>query len=458
MFALVYTNMIITSININNFRLYENVSISFDKELSVIIGKNGTGKSGILDAVSLALGSYLAGFDGISGNGISQDDVRLKTFQSGSSIEAQKQYPVEIQAEALVEDAEGKFRTITWKRILAREGGRTQTTYAKPITEYAAGLQAKIRRQNRDLILPIIAYYGTGRLYRHKQHKKTSDTAKVKFNRALGYDSCLEAASDDKSFWQWFKRMSDIEFQGHKEVPELEAVKRAMGKCYIGRSGKDGSSESQMPSFEYMADSGEFEIVYYNNNEKVRLPFRMLSDGVRVTVNMVADIAYRMARLNPDLLERITDETPGIVLIDEIDMHLHPAWQKRILDDLRYIFPKVQFIVTTHSPSVLANIESQNNILCLSGQSVYSPEVKTYGRDTDNLLETLMDTEVQPDAVMELKREFYNSSDNDDRENAEKYLIKLGDLLGTGHPEYIKAKIAYDLEFEIENNLGTHCE
>ena len=78
---------------------------------------------------------------------------------------------------------------------------------------------------------------------------------------------------------------------------------------------------------------------------------------------MVADIAYRMAVLNPQLLDHILDETLGVVLIDEVDMHLHPEWQKRIMADLHYIFPKVQFIVTTHSPSVLANVTREHILL-----------------------------------------------------------------------------------------------
>ncbi len=437
--------MIISSITIKNFRLYKDVSIIFDKKLSVIIGKNGVGKSGVLDAVSIALGSYLAGFDDISVSGISQDDVRLMTFQTGSSIETQKQYPVEIQASALINELDGENRALTWKRSLVREGGRTLIQDAMPVTRYASALQEQISRQNKDLILPVIAYYGTGRLYRHK---KSSQASSGRFNRVLGYSNCLDAASDDKSFWKWFKRMSDIEFQRREKVPEFEVVKQAMGKCYRGYAAKE-DQKTEIPKFEYMADSGEFEILYYEDGRMVRLPFRMLSDGVRVTVSMVADIAYRMAMLNPDLQERITEETPGIVLIDEIDMHLHPAWQKRIIDDLRYIFPKVQFIVTTHSPSVLANIESPKNILCLNGQSFYSPGIITYGRDTDNLLEGLMGAEIQPDKVSSLKNKFYDSSDDGDRDSARQYLNELEELLGSEHPEYVKAKIAYDLEFDL---------
>ena len=81
-----------------------------------------------------------------------------------------------------------------------------------------------------------------------------------------------------------------------------------------------------------------------------------LSDGFRSILSMVADLAYRMVRLNPFLGRRAILDTPGIVLIDEIDMHLHPSWQQTVLLDLQKAFPKVQFIVTTHSPQVLGSV------------------------------------------------------------------------------------------------------
>ena len=84
-----------------------------------------------------------------------------------------------------------------------------------------------------------------------------------------------------------------------------------------------------------------------------------LSDGYKNTLSMVADIAYRMAVLNPWLLDRVLTETTGIVLIDEIDLHLHPQWQQRIIGDLRTIFPKVQFIVSTHAPLVINSVKRQ---------------------------------------------------------------------------------------------------
>ena len=89
----------------------------------------------------------------------------------------------------------------------------------------------------------------------------------------------------------------------------------------------------------------------------VRMPVSQLSDGYKCTISLIADIAYRMAILNPQLLNKVLVETEGIILIDEVDLHLHPKWQKRILKDLMDIFPKVQFIVSTHAPEVINSVK-----------------------------------------------------------------------------------------------------
>ena len=114
------------------------------------------------------------------------------------------------------------------------------------------------------------------------------------------------------------------------------------------------------------------------NNNYQRHPFHELSDGYRNTLSLIADIAYRMAILNPQFLGDVTKKTPGIVLIDEVDLHLHPIWQKRILKTLKNVFPLVQFIVTTHSPSIISSARA-DELLILNGDSCKNFEYEVYG-------------------------------------------------------------------------------
>ena len=130
-----------------------------------------------------------------------------------------------------------------------------------------------------------------------------------------------------------------------------------------------------------------------------------MSDGYRNMLSMVADIAYRMALLNPQFLGEVTKKTSGVVLIDEIDLHLHPAWQRHIVSALKEIFPKVQFIVSTHAPSVISSVPKEE-IVVLENHQVRRAELPTYGKDANSILKTVMDVPERPDPVAEKLKDF----------------------------------------------------
>lgn len=215
-------------------------------------------------------------------------------------------------------------------------------------------MQEKVRRGDAGVILPMIACYGTGRLWAKKgEHHKFKDNAPE--SRLKGYQDCLLPIANERMMLNWFAKMTILRLQEEREIPELSVVESAMAECYKGIV-----PQARNVRIRYSIKYGELEIQTILLNDTVEyLPLHLLSDGIRTILNLVADIAYRMAVLNPGLLQDILQKTPGIVLIDEIDMHLHPAWQRRILGDLCRLFPQVQFIVTTHAPSVLVNVPNE---------------------------------------------------------------------------------------------------
>lgn len=426
--------MHIKSLALKNYRCYEELQVDFNREYTILVGVNGAGKSTILDAVSTALGSFIAGFDGIASNGITREDAHRKMYELGSRIDAEEQYPVEISAVCDFGEKE-----ISWTRSLHSQDGRTHISKAKAIMECGSSLQKSVRSGDKNIILPLIAYYGTGRLYMQKKQKKNA-SENTRFSRTTGYIDCLDSASNDKQMLQWFKQMTEIQLQEGCVVPELEVVKRAMEKCYTG-----AQNSGDRAKFEYKLKSNEIEIEYKKGEIVEKLPMRLLSDGLKITISMVADIAYRMAVLNPQLLNNILEETPGIVLIDEVDMHLHPAWQKRIVEDLHYIFPKVQFIMTTHSPSVLANVKHEH-ILLLEDGEVLMPNNTTYGRDISDILREMMKVEVRPEEVLQVKAEFYKLLAEEKYDLAKEQLEQLENILGENDADVVSARVSYDLE------------
>lgn len=430
--------MHIKSLQLHNFRCFENLTVELHPQCNILVGNNGAGKSSVLDAVAIALGSYLAGIDGVDGNSISQDDVYYKMYLNGSSANREQQFPTSVVAEAYIED--GKL--VKWERSLHSSTGRTTVKFAKPIMDYAQQLQDQARSGSSDTILPLIAYYGTGRLWAKKQGRKMMQPSRQKpESRLKGYQDCLLPTANEKMMLDWFFKMTLLRVQEEKEIPELAVVEQAMAECYKGMM-----PDSQMVRIRYSVKYNELEIQSVAADGTVEyLPLHLMSDGIRTILNLVADIAYRMAVLNPHLLNNILMETTGIVLIDEIDMHLHPAWQKRIIRDLCRVFPKVQFIVTTHAPSVLVNCHN-DQIRVVEQHRIYVPDRKTYGRNVQAVMEELMQAQVRPQEVLKDLRTFNKMLDEANIPIAEEILHKLQQILGHDDQDVLEAQIALDME------------
>lgn len=425
--------MQINTIEIKNFRCFESLKASFNNKLTVIVGNNGSGKSTLLDAISISIGTFLARFDGISGPGILKDDALNKCYDMGSVVELQPQFPVSISASGVVDG-----KQISWKRELQSPNGKTTVGEAKEMTMISADLQNKIRSGAKP-ILPLISYYGTGRLWAQKREKKTSEMAK--FNRQMGYEDCLDAALNEEMMRKWFEKMTLQGATNGTQAPELLAVKSAIVKCFESITGYTDID------VQFNLDTHELDIVYRNEStDRRRYPMKELSDGYKNILSMVADIAYRMAILNPWLLENVLTETDGIVLIDEIDLHLHPQWQQRIIRDLSSIFPKVQFIVSTHAPLVINSVKKENLLILTDMQQALEPQNEVFGRDANAILNMIMGTNERPVEVRQMFQQAYDAIDTHQFDDAAAILKKIEERIGSADPELTSAQVSLELE------------
>jgi len=374
-------------ITLTNFRSFENFTINFDENLTVIVAENGVGKTSVLDAVTVALGQFIGGFDTGKDSGFHPNDAKLNIVKSKSTqtVNMESKYPITLVAEGEIDRQDVK-----WSRALS--GAKSKTTYGKAtvLKEYAKRLQEQVRDET-DPSLPIISYYGTGRLWHQKQ------TAKGNSSRLFGYDKALEPASTYKEFAKWFEEESKAEYnnmlkffqkKGNMDFSlldksmALDKIREAVNTCL-------NISEWQDIRYDY-----EFKKITVTHPKQGTLPIERLSDGVRNMLAMTADIAYRCVTLNPHLADA-PKETEGIVLIDEVDLHLHPRWQQVVLPNLREAFPKIQFIVTTHSPQVLTTV-SKKHIKIITFDEVLEPEISPLARESADALAYIMDTNVKP--------------------------------------------------------------
>ncbi len=427
--------MNIRSIKIQNFRGFESFEAQIHPQLTVVVGNNGAGKSSFLDALSISVGTFFSGLDGVTCPGIHKDDVTCKSFEMGSVVDLQQQYPSIIEATGRVDGQE-----ISWIRALHSSTGRTTTVDAKALVAVAEEHQKQIRSGSTETILPLISYYGTGRLWAQKKEKRASDEL-VKFSRLNGYLDCLAAESNEKLMLKWFEKMTIQQAQRATPSPELTAVKRAISKCFAN------ITEASDVETQFNLDTHSLDIVYTDKNgNKLRSPMKNLSDGYKNTLGMIADIAYRMAVLNPQLLDDVLIKTPGIVLIDEIDLHLHPKWQQRIIKDLQSIFPCVQFVVSTHAPAVISSVKKENLIVLKDDGSAYAQAVEIYGKDANSILTGVMDVEHRPAEIQREFDRFYEFVDAGDFEMASDIVDALERTIGTEDPELVKARVTLALE------------
>jgi predicted ATP-binding protein involved in virulence len=152
------------------------------------------------------------------------------------------------------------------------------------------------------------------------------------------------------------------------------------------------------------------------------IPFSMLSDGYRNFVGMVADIAWRAVQLNPHYGAEAAEKVEGVVLIDELELHLHPSWQRQVLRDLCDTFPRLQFVVTTHSPQILASAKAEWVRVLEDGESTPTRVSHLYGKDSNTVLEDIMGATARPQEMQEKLDKIADLIEEEEWDEAERYL------------------------------------
>ena len=421
--------MKIHDITIRNFRCFDALKLSLDDRLTILVGRNGAGKSAVLDAVAIAAGTLSAELK-LKPCVFRKEDARNVCYPLGSGIDVQAQYPVSVEASGSLANKE-----VRWTRILRSEKGRTATTNAEHFKSLAADCAARVARGDTSLILPIVSYYGTGRL-----RSQTKNIPWGKSSRLNGYADSTDAAADYKLMLQCFRKMSLRDMQNGQNSPEFIAVKQAIIRCFRALT---GSPEVEV---RFNPDTQEIELCYTDaEGGKLVTSLNQLSDGYRSALCLIADIACRMAMLNPQLLGRVLEETPGVVLIDEVDLHLHPAWQHRILPDLMTLFPGVQFIVSTHAPAIIHSVR-EGRLVVLDKGKMLRNDAQAYGKDVNSVMTEIMDVSPRPEPVRQQFSDYYSKMDAGDYAAAEKILNDLASVLGEYDTEVTACRMNLQLE------------
>ena len=279
---------------------------------------------------------------------------------------------------------------------------------------------------------PLFAWYGVDRLARTRGRRRKVERMG---DRWEAYASALDLNLDEAPLLQWLQdeMLGDV-VRRQQEEPErffdkavMDATVRATPR--VTNAWYDPVEQSPRVGF----DDGHVA------------SWSELSDGYHVFIALVADIARRAVMLNEFDGAHAPKRVEGVVLIDELDLHLHPRWQRVALPRLRNVFPRLQLVVTTHSPQILSSVDNRQ-VRRLSGGKLQEYPVFVEGRDTNAILREHMNTEDRsPEGTSEL-RELHDHIDGGRREEAEKLYKKLLSRWGDLDPDLIEAKVILDLE------------
>lgn len=415
--------MYLSHVEIKNFRGIEKKEIEFKPGFNLIKGVNGKGKTSILEAIAVGLGGYVAGLPEVSTRHFSMDEVRTKYEKSGDgSLNKTYELPIEVSLKAEINGEEYE-----WTRGKNSIKASRSTIQPRTICKIAENTVVNTKKE-----LPIILYLGAGRVWASKK-EKVENVFRNKYTPTVGYTDALIEELNTKLLLNWCMHMEQVSWQKEQKIAEYEAAKSTVARFM------DLLEESE--EHEVFYDKQEGQMMYRKDNKV--LSIEQLSAGYQSVIWIVFDIAYRMAILNPEKKEKIA-ETKGVVLIDEIDMHLHPKWQWNVIQALRTVFINVQFIAATHSPIMFSS--AKDVWLIDIEQDEVSYEYSHYGLDVNTSLSVYQGTEKIPSNVQKRVNAFYNLLSKEKYEEAKVILENLEEETAPSHPLLVELRTAYDLE------------
>lgn len=429
----------LNTLHVQNYRCFAECTVDFHSELTVLVADNGSGKTALLDAAALALSTFVDTITGSKRGGFSRADIRK--VRVGDSMSHTS--PTSLSAKGKIDG-----KRVSWRRAVksAARTGRTSYAGAKRAEEAASGLRRRLESfadgaQEHAPPLPLVAFYGTGRLWdQERLTQRRRSWTEDAMGRMSGYIDCLSPSSSFKSFSAWYEGMvlavRDAPVTGvqRPDRPEnLLAAVRTAARVVLEPTG--------WHSIDWDQDD---TLLRAEHPVHGWLPLSALSDGVRNMIALVADVAHRCARLNPHFGVEAARLTPGVLLIDEVDMHLHPRWQQQVLGLLREAFPAMQMVVTTHSPQVLStvDVESIRIVKHENGMgTLVHPEFQTRGVESADVMAEIMGVDPTPRVPEALKMSRYRALIEDglfETDDAKSLRGELVEHFGQSHPLIIQ--------------------
>ena len=381
--------MRIDRLGIENFKKFDRQSFELHPHFTLLVGENGSGKTSVLDALAVAMAIWLVRPPDSevqnSKRHLLKSEIRLVPSLAGDRVQFREVPPASVTAVGSLAGHDG----ITWIRQ-NRGGDQTNDSGAKQALEIIASVYER-DGQGEKLLCPVLAYYGAGRAWLPSNKRWTVTRPKGLARRWAAFYDCFKERIRFAELQKWFS--SEAAERGNRAGrwrPGFQVVRRAILRCVPGAD-----------DVWFDTDLDQIVLSIAGNAQ----PFDNLSAGQRMMLALAADLGIKAVTQNnylvpPDELgpedepwPKVLRETPGVVLIDELDVHLHPTWQRRVATDLKTTFPAIQFVCTSHSPQVIGEVtRDEVRLLRPDGAEhrVERPSV-ALGADSNWILDHVMD-------------------------------------------------------------------
>lgn len=408
--------MKINKLEIDNFRGIKKQELNLDGKSTIFFGVNGVGKSSVLKVVSILFSKLIQ--KAIKNKYKSNIDIEVSDIMFGQS-----------KASLKIDFMLDEINQFSYKRSMEKkEKKRTHTI--KAIDAFGEVFYEKYI-ENEDEDMPIFINYGVHRVVLDIPLRIRKDHS---FEKTSAFEKAIENKIDFRTFFEWFRNQEDY---------ENEIIKTKMNLKY-----EDKTLKSVREAIYVMLDGFSNLRVDRNplrmviNKEDKKLEITQLSDGEKCTLALVGDLARRLALANPNSNNPLSGE--GIVLIDEIELHMHPTWQRRIIPTLTKLFPNIQFLITTHSPQVLGEVDNKMNIFELNKENngIESNSIKSLiGWDSNYILEDFMGTSAINLQTKGKISRMYELISEGKIEEAQIILEELEELTDSANEEVVKGRI-----------------
>jgi predicted ATP-binding protein involved in virulence len=489
------SNLSLKSLKLFNFCGFEDASLDFSnkknsnsKKLTVLVGNNGTGKTSILISIVKCLGWLTGAIRSKDGKGFhiqpleinNKEEINSATIISEFLLNSNDRYEVQLSK--------------------SKEGSISLTKSNFTEIRLLGEMYQLASSKDKKFSLPLMAFYPVARaidVTSKDIEQVRTITNQESWGKMDGYNDALTHSGSFKLFFQWFRHFDDIVNSSSTKTKKLNVsidklktelnLLKSMDKTSEGNelinslineketeykrlrksSVKDVVSSPKkilehvikaiqvfMPELSNLRIERSPRVEMFVDKNEFELNVLQLSQGEKSLMALVADIARRLVLLNPSLIDPL--DGGGIVLIDEVDLHLHPEWQQSVLTNLTSTFPNIQFIVSTHSPQVLSTVYKES-IRILNSKGIQRTHISTFGEESKTILEDVMNVDSRPKSSMSKKLKNYLEKLNVgdiDSEEVKAARVKLESYYGSDYSQFRLADMVINKWKAVRNKMS----